>query len=132
MAPTQFDIIRRQGQAAAQKEAQRAAAEVRRETSLVGMASRLAGKAMLDGEARLRGGLFRRRRYRGASAVIPTEPEPTRPAPDGYVRRSPVQPLYEAADYRQRLLWRAVGIAVLIAAALVGVYFLGQLGLLGR
>ena len=67
-----------------------------------------------------------------AGNVVPTEPQPVRPAPDGYVRCSPVQPVYEAADYRRRLLWRAVGVAVVIAAALVGVYFLGQLGLLGR
>ena len=133
MAPTQFDIIRRQGEAAAKNQAERAAAGLRRETSLVGMASRLTGKAIVEGEQALRGGLFRRRSFpRTAGDVVPTEAQPVRPAPDGYVRRSPVQPVYEAADYRRRLLWRAVGVAVVIAAALVGVYFLGRLGLLGR
>lgn len=134
MAPTQFDIIRRQGEAAAKNQAERAAAGLRRETSLVGMASRLTGKAFVEGEQALRGGLFRRRSSPRPMAgdVVPTEAQPVRPAPDGYIRRSPVQPVYEAADYRRRLLWRAVGVVVVIAAALVGVYFLGRLGLLGR
>ena len=37
---------------------------------------------------------------------------------DGYVRRSPVQPLYTPPDYRRRLIRRAVGIAVLVLLAL--------------
>ncbi len=35
---------------------------------------------------------------------------------DGYVRRSPVQAVREAPDYRARLVKRAVGVVALLAA----------------
>lgn len=134
MTPTQLDLIRRQSEAAAQNALRRAAGEARRETSLVGQASRLAGRAAGAGEEALG------RRFRGSSSpgrgsgggVVETPPMPVIPAPDGYVRRSPVQPVYEAANYRRKLVLRAVGICALILAACAGLYFLSRLGLLGR
>lgn len=134
MTPTQLDLIRRQSEAVAQNALRRAAGEVRRETSLVGQASRLAGGAARAGEEALT------RRFRGRASpgrnpgggVVETQPLPVIPAPDGYVRRSPVQPVYEAADYRRKLVLRAVGVCVLILAAGAGLYFLSRLGLLGR
>lgn len=134
MTPTQLDLIRRQSEAAAQNALRRAAGQARRETSLVGQASRLAGGAARAGEEALT------RRFRGRASpgrnsggdVVETQPLPVTPAPDGYVRRSPVQPVYEAADYRRKLALRAVGVCVLILAAGAGLYFLSRLGLLGR
>ena len=38
---------------------------------------------------------------------------------DGYVRRSPVQPYLTAADYRSRMIRRAVGIALGLCAAVL-------------
>ena len=51
---TQFDILRQQAEAAARNAANRAQGKLRRETSLVGQASRWAGKAMRQGEEVLR------------------------------------------------------------------------------
>ena len=39
-------------------------------------------------------------------------------APDGYVRRSPVQPLRVAPDYRKRLIKRIIGGVVLVLLVL--------------
>ena len=50
-------------------------------------------------------------------------------AKDGYVRRSPVQPIHEAADYRSRLLRRGVGAVLLLAAVCAGVILLFRLGI---
>lgn len=131
---TQLDVIRRQSGAAAQNALRRAAGEARRETSLVGQASRLAGKAARDGEEtlarRLQGRAFPGRD--SGRSVVESEPWPVIPAPDGYVRRSPVQPVCEAADYRRKLALRAVGICALVLAACAGLYFLSLSGLLGR
>lgn len=134
MAPTQFDIIRRQSEAAVRNELHRAAGMARRQASLVEQASRLAGRAVRDGEE-----VLGERLGRGApvgwersQAVVETDPPPVIPAADGYMRRSPVQPVCEAADYRRRLAPRAVGVLALILAVCVGVYLLSQLGLLGR
>ena len=46
---------------------------------------------------------------------------PVTVAPDGYVRRSPVQEIKEAPDYRRRIRRRVIGTVVflLIAAAVI-------------
>lgn len=133
MAPTQFDIIRRQSEAVVRNELHRAAGKARRQTSLVVQASRLAGRAARDGEE-----VLGERLGRGASVrwdrsrtVVETDPPPVIPAADGYMRRSPVQPVCEAADYRRRLALRAAGVLALVLAACAGVYLLSRLGLLG-
>ena len=134
MTPTQLDIIRRQSEAAVQNALHRTAAGVRRETSLVGQASRLAGKAASAGEGalgrRLRGWSSPERDSGGS--VVKSQPIPVIPAPDRYVRRSPVQPVYEAADYRRKLALRAAGVCALLLAVCAGLSLLSRLGLLGR
>lgn len=132
MAPNQFDLLRCQSQAAVQNELKRAVGTARRETSLVNQASQLIGRAVLDREAALQ------RDFSGRSSVwrrseidvVKTEPPPVGPAADGYIRRSPVQPLCEAADYRKRRMLRIVGTAVLAVAAVAAVYLLSKWGLL--
>lgn len=130
---TQFDIIRSQAEAAGRNAVNRAQADLRRDASLVNQASRWAGRTITEGEAKLR----RRSRSRRPGPA-PSETgavkrsRPVRPAPDGYVRRSPVQPLHVAEDYRRRQFQRAVVAALVIAAVCVGIYYLNQLGLFGR
>lgn len=134
MAPTQFDVIRRQSEAAVHNEINRAVAAVRRDTSLVNQAMGLLGRNPRESERAARGGRSGKtapRRDPGVH-VVETKSAPARPASDGYVRRSPVQPLYEAAGYRRSLILRAVGVTVLILAAGAGIYFLMRLGLFGR
>ncbi len=50
--------------------------------------------------------------------LTPLEAPPTPPAPDGYQRRSPVQPLYGRADRDRRRAVR-IGWAVALALAVV-------------
>ena len=130
---TQLDIIRRQAEAAARNQVRRAAAGLRRDTSLVGQASRLTGKAIQAGQSagmqwagRQRGG------GRATEPTVPTQARPPRAAEDGYVRRSPVQPVYEAADYRRRLVRRGIGIAVIIVIIVAAVIMLDRLGVFAR
>ena len=88
---------------------------------------------MREAEDTLRDQVFRGR----SSRPTPRQTEavqtgPVRPAPDGYVRRSPVQPLHVAADYRRRqLLWIVAAAAILIGLGLA-IYLLGQLGVFMR
>ena len=131
---TQFDIPRQQAEAAARNAANRAQGKLRRETSLVGQASRWAGKAMRQGEEVLReqAAGYGRRKTKGPGQTKAAAAPPPRPAPDGYVRRSPVQPLHVAAGYRRQQIRRLVTIVVVAAAVCVGLYLISRLGLFGR
>lgn len=134
MVPTQLDMIRRQSEAVVHNEVSRSVSSARRDTSLVNQATGLMGRTVRESERTVRSGRFSKTvlRQDPSSHVSATEPAPVYPASDGYIRRSPVQPLYEAADYRRKLVLRIVGGAALILAACAGIYFLMQLGLLGR
>lgn len=129
---TQFDIIRSQAQAAARNAAQRVQGNLRRDTSLVNQASRWAGRVLTQGEAQVRKGAGRRRSHPTFGETQPQSPRPVPPASDGYVRRSPVQPLHVAADYRKQQARRAAAAAVVIVVLCVGVYLLNQLGVFTR
>lgn len=133
MGTTQFDIIRDQVQAAARNAAAGAASRLRRETSLVNQAHRFTGRAFQAGEDALRRGV----RWAGGQGgsndgFVETPSQPQQPAADGYVRRSPVQPVHQAADYRFRQALRAVQVIALIAVVCVGLSLLSQLGVFGR
>ena len=133
MGTTQFDIIPDQVQAAAHNAAAGAATRLRRDTSLVNQAHRFTGRAFQAGEEALRRGV----RWAGGQGVpndgfVETPSQPQQPAADGYVRRSPVQPVYRAKNYYRRLLLRAAGLVALAAVACVAVYLLLQLGIFGR
>lgn len=135
MGTTQFDIIGRQIEAAARNAAAGAVGRLRRDTSLVNQASRLTGRTIRAGEEALRnktrgsGG----RRYSAPNGnTVETPPRPQYAAEDGYMRRSPVQPVHQAADYRRRLVLKGVGVVALIAVACAAVSLLLQLGIFGR
>lgn len=130
---TQFDIIQNQAEAAARNAAARVQGQFRRDASLVNQASRWAGRTLTDGECQVRKAAGKRRsRYTPSGETQPQPPRPTPPAPDGYVRRSPVQPLHVAADYRKQQARRAAALVVVIAALCVGIYLLNQLGVFSR
>ena len=134
MGTTQFDIIRDQVQAAARNAAAGAASRLRRETSLVNQAHRFTGRAFQAGEEALRRGVRWAGGRQGGSndGFVETPSQPQQPAADGYVRRSPVQPVHQAADYRFRQALRAVQVIALIAVVCVGLSLLSQLGVFGR
>lgn len=130
---TQFDILRHQAEAAARNAAQRVQGQFRRDASLVNQASRWAGRTLTQGEVQVRKAAGKRRRsYTPSGETQPQPPRPTPPAPDGYVRRSPVQPLHAAADYGKQQARRAAATVVVIAALCVGLYLLNQLGVFSR
>ena len=130
---TQFDIIRNQAEAAARNAAARVQGGLRRDASLVNQASRWAGRPLTQGEAAVRARASEgRRRSSAALETKTTQAPPVRPTADGYVRRSPVQPLHVAADYRRRLVTRAVTAAVLLAVVGLGIYLLSMLGIFTR
>ncbi len=114
---TQLDIIRRQAEGALRGAASRASGSLRRDSSLVNQVSRLAGHAAKAGPA--------------ASESRP-EPTSSPPAPDGYQRRSPVQPLRVAPDYHRRQVMRIIAAAATVVAICVGIYLLNRLGLFER
>ena len=126
---TQFDILRRQAEGAAQNAVHRVQGSLRKDTSLVGHAGRWAGRTLTQGEKAVRGAVKKARRpYPQPGETVPQPPRVVRPAADGYVRRSPVQPLHEAADYHRRQTRRAAGAAALVGALCAGVYLLSRLG----
>ena len=130
---TQFDIIRNQAEAAARNAVARVQGGLRRDASLVNQASRWAGRTLTQGEAAVRARASEgRRRSSAARETKTTQAPPVRPTADGYVRRSPVQPLHVAADYRRRLVTRAVTAAVLLAVVGLGIYLLSMLGIFTR
>lgn len=130
---TQFDILRQQAEAAARNAAARVQGNLRRDTSLVNQASRWAGRTLTQGEAQARKAAGKRRRgYTPSGETQPQPPRPTPPAPDGYIRRSPVQPLHVAADYRKQQLIQVATAVVVLAVIGLGVYLLNQLGVFTR
>lgn len=130
---TQFDILRHQAEAAARNAAQRIQGNLRRDTSLVNQASRWAGRTLTEGEAKVRDAVGKRRRgYTPSGETQAQPPRPTQPAADGYVRRSPVQPLHVAADYGKQQARRAATVVAVIAVICVGIYLLNQLGVFTR
>lgn len=130
---TQFDIIRNQAEAAARNAAARATGSLRRDTSLVNQASRWAGRTLTEGEADLRRKMnSQRRAYAEPQETVGERIRPLRPAADGYVRRSPIQPLRVIEGYRKRQVLRAAAVAAVIVAICVGIYLLNLLGVFGR
>ena len=132
MGTTQLDLLRRQAEAAARNAAAGAVGRLRRDTGLVNQAARLTGRAIRDGGKAAE----RRWRGKGPAARAPGATVKTaayvRPASDGYVRRSPVQPVHEAADYRRRLFLRGLGAVAVLAAVCFGIGLLSRLGVFGR
>lgn len=128
MGLTQLDIIRKQIESAARNRIAGETAGLRRKTSLIGEVSRLTGRANRAVDQAL-GRTGRRRRQDDPGDIPPGAPDtrqdaPEQILPDGYVRRSPVQPLYTPPGYRRRLLRRAAGIAVMVLLALAVLWVL--------
>ena len=130
---TQLDIIRQQAQSAARSAAARAESRLHRDVSLVNQAARFTGRAVRQGEAAWkRHGEIPRRGRPAPGETVEERPRAVRPAGDGYVRRSPVQPVFQAADYWRKKLLRGVGVVLLVVLICVGLSLLRQLGVFGR
>lgn len=111
-----LDVIGNQVKSAARNQVRTAQAELRRETSIVGYANaRIGAAAQRVERARKKQAAPKR-----AKAGVYVQEQPAVLAPDGYVRRSPVQPLRVAPDYYKRLARRIIG-GVIVVAILAGI-----------
>lgn len=133
---TQFDIIKQQTEAAARNVAAGATGRLRRDTSLVNQASQLAGRAIREGESAVKKRYTAKSRRSGGTAAagrtVKSPPRNPQIRHDGYVRRSPVQEVHQAPDYRRRQVIRVIQVIVIIAVVCVGFNLLTQLGVFGR
>ena len=127
-----LETVANQTKSAARNLAANAAASVRRETSITGWANRL-----LAGSAK-KAASVRRNMDEGVYILSPEDVQKGRRmedrpfiAPDGYVRRSPVQELIVPPDYRRRLILRAVKYAAGIGAAALVFFALVRFGIIG-
>ena len=121
MPITPLDMVGKQFESAAKNQLRSAQAEVRRETSIVGYANARLGNALhrLNPSGRT----ARTSRKEENKSGVYVQEHPAIVAPDGYVRRSPVQPLRVAPDYRKRLIKRIIG-GVVLALLVLGVALL--------
>jgi len=128
MSTSQFDIIRHQAEASVRNRVSGAQARLRRETSLVGLANQWGMELSRQAEnlARPRG---RHTKAQRAGDARPMKSAPIRPAQDGYLRRSPVQPVMVPRAYRRQLAMHVLRIAGLVVLIAVGVYLLMRSGL---
>ncbi len=118
---SQIDLIGRQMAGAAKNAASRELAHIRRETSVVGQANRLFASALRDFERP------KKTKTPQKSGIYTTSGEAVVPAPDGYIRRSPVQATAAAKDYKARIVKRVIGVIVLLAVAALAIYALFDL-----
>jgi len=97
--------------------------------SLVAFAARLAGKADRAAGSGPSGPGAGRRFRRNGGANGP-EAAPRQTLFDGYVRKSPVQPVREMANYRRKKVVRAVEVALLLAVLMILLWLVLQSGIL--
>lgn len=131
MGLNQLDLIRKQIESTVKNRVAGETAKIRKKTSLIGEISRLTGKAnqTVDDAAQEIA-----RQYAARRTGIQEEDgvwlddddadiEPVICA-DGYVRRSPVQPLRTPSDYYRRLLRRAMGVVAMVLLVLAVLWLL--------
>ncbi len=115
---TPLETVGKQVESAVKNQIRGAQAEVLRETSIVRQANARLGAVLRNGEHKAKA-----KRNAASRSGVYVEGRPAQTGPDGYVRRSPVQALRVAPDYRKRCLKRAVG-------AVIGILVLCGIGLL--
>ena len=124
----QIHIVENQVRSALRNQVTGKTATMLRETSLVRQASQYAGQAMVNMDQKLR--------LDPANAGQPADHRPKKPASprmqvqDGYVRRSPVQPVQTAPDYYRNIVKRIVLGVLLGCLLLAGAWALMRSGFL--
>lgn len=121
----QMDNVRNQVRSVVRSKTTGAVTRLRSETSLVKQARKLSGQMVRKGDE-LVAQVVKGPKGRRASAgeTVAEVPAPVRPAPDGYVRRSPVQPIHTAADYKARIAKKLVSGCILVVVLAVAVWLL--------
>ncbi len=117
---SQLDLIGRQIAGAAKNAVNREAAQAKRETSVVSRANRLFASALRDFEQPQKVKTAKNGVYMGTG-------ESAEPAPDGYIRRSPIQPMAFAKDYKARIVKRIIALVIGVLAVALALYALRDL-----
>ena len=132
MVLDQLNLIQNQTKAALRRQVSGTAANIRRETSLVQQAGRLTGRVTrgLEQAERTVVQSSKTGRHRVDTQTVAQEPRPVKPAPDGYVRQSAVQPIRVPEDYHRQIVRRVVGGVVAAACVLAVVWLLLRSNLL--
>ena len=133
MAASPFSTVANQAASTVKNLAGGVSAGIRAETSITGRAATLAGTAVKKAESRVREA---QRRSRDRSGVYILTEEEARAkdsaggelfvAPDGYIRKTPVQHIVLAPDYRARQVKKIVSGILLAALAVAVVYILAR------
>ena len=128
----QLDLIKNQTKAALRSKASGSVSKFRAETSLVKQASRLTGRMKRELDQAEKDVVQSRKTgsHRMERETVAEAPHPVKPAPDGYVRRSAVQPIWVPADYHWQILRRVLGGTVAVICVLVVIWLLLQSKLL--
>ena len=132
MVIDQLNLIKKQSETMLRNKVSGSAAKLRAETSLVKQASRLTGRmnremkhaeyAMIHAE--------RSGKHRVEPETVAEKSRPIKPAPDGYVRRSAVQPIRVPKDYHRQIVRRILTGALGVLCILAAVWLLLKSGLL--
>lgn len=122
------DMIKKQAESMAKNQLRAQAAGLRRETSIVGQAHKLAKDLPMRTQEKEAGAVPPRVRRDGIYTNDEAGLREAYVAADGYVRRSPVQQLRVAPGYRRRLVRRAIlGVLAAVACGLVIYMILGYI-----
>lgn len=126
-----LETVTDQVKSTARNAAAGAGAQVRRETSVTGWANALLARSARQGQT------VERRKGTGVYTLTEEEIRAGRltggqvfTAPDGYVRKSPVQPLVVSPDWRKRIIKRVALAAVTVVIVILAVYAIVRLGVL--
>ena len=134
MVMDQLNLIKNQTKAQLRNKASGTAANIRRETSLVQQAGRLTGRVKrgLENAEQTIVQPKKTDRHVVETDTVAQMPRPSKPAPDGYVRRSAVQSIRVPADYHRQILRRVLGGTVAVVCVLAVIWLLLRSGLLAK
>ena len=113
----QLELLDRQARGIAQNQVRAAQADIRRSTSIVNQAHRLFTPARVAP-------IVTRTMSHKSGVYTATAAAEVVSAPDGYVRKSPVQEIRVDAGYKKRMVKRAVAIIAGILVATLLIYLL--------
>lgn len=134
MVIDQLNLVKNQAKGALRSQVSGSAAKLRAQTSLVGQAGRLTGRMRQQLNEAEKNILQspKGRTHRVETVTAAPKTEPVKPAPDGYVRQSAVQPIRVAADYHRRIIRRIVSSVVLVVCVLAVLWLLMKTNLLAK
>ena len=132
MVIDQLNLIKKQSETMLRNKISGSTAKLRAETSLVKQASRMTGRINREMKQAEQVVLHAGRsgKHRVEPETVAEKPRAVKPAPDGYVRRSAVQPIRVPKDYHRQIARRILTGALGVLCILAAVWLLLKSGLL--